>query len=300
VRLPQVVDELRPKAEKWDEVEAERVPQGLWPYSSVLSRLAEGVRSEFVGKLSREWLPDKRFELLYRGSRDGMTAAAFHDKCDGKGPTLVLVAGQSEGQPVCVFGGYAGKSWERGPESLWKPAKAIDARDSFLFTVLNPFGDGIVRIAVNEGSRWADRAMLCHAGLGPVFSGGFGVTSIGLSSTATFDSSSNCGLIPAGAFGDPLDRGYNTFTGSQCFTPCEVEVWRVSNTTIKTWQSAMITTANPARLSSQVSVHRVYSAVLSLFFVVLCSTDLCHRQLPRTDTAGRSSPAITLCVRVCV
>jgi hypothetical protein len=85
--------------------------------SSVLSHVSDDKYRDFIAKLATEWLPDKQFELLYRGSRDGMTAAAFHGKCDGKGPTLVLVAGQSEGQPVCVFGGYASKSWERGPES---------------------------------------------------------------------------------------------------------------------------------------------------------------------------------------
>jgi hypothetical protein len=192
---------------------------------SVLSHVSIGVRRDFITKLTAEWLPDKRFELLYRGSRDGMTAAAFHDKCDGKGPTLVLVTGQSAGQPVCVFGGYAGKSWERGPESGW--AKYIDARDSFLFTVLNPFGDGIVKMAVNERSVHAGEAMLCHACCGPWFGGGFDVGNSTVSPTAVYDETSRCWLWPIGTFGDALGRGDNTFTGAFNFRPLEIEVWSV-------------------------------------------------------------------------
>ena len=30
------------------------------------------------------------FNLLYRASRDGNTVAAFHEKCDNKGPTIVI------------------------------------------------------------------------------------------------------------------------------------------------------------------------------------------------------------------
>jgi hypothetical protein len=200
--------------------------QGL-PGSTVLSHVASAaVRRDFIAKLTTEWLRGKRLVLLYRGSRDGMTAAAFHDKCDGKGPTLVLVAGQSEGQPVCVFGGYAGASWERGPESGGL-AKAIDARDSFLFTVLNPFGDGIVKMAVDEGSRYAGRAMQCHVGRGPWFGFGFAVRSSSESPTAVFDEKSWCRLASDGAFGNPLGRGDTIFTGAFNFRPLEIEVWSV-------------------------------------------------------------------------
>jgi hypothetical protein len=195
--------------------------------SSVLLRVSGDIRRDFITKLTTEWLPDKRFELLYRGSRDGMTAAVFHDACDDKGPTLVLVAGQSEGQPVCVFGGYAGKSWERGPDGRYDKAKRIDARDSFLFTVLNLFGDGIVKMAVNVESEYADSAMVCHAGRGPWFYYGFVLRSSSVSPTAVFDETSRCWLWSGGAFGDPMGRGDDTFTGAQHFTPFEIEVWSV-------------------------------------------------------------------------
>jgi hypothetical protein len=203
--------------------------QGLPGGSTVLSRVEDvAVRREFITKLTTEWLP-KPFigrrkqvgELLYRGSRDGMTPAAFHEKCDGKGPTLVLVAGRSEGQQVCVFGGYAGKAWDsRG--------YFVDARDSFVFTVLNPFGDGIVKMPVNERSGYySGQAMHCDAGQGPSFGCGFVVKRLGMSPTEVFSGWSSCALESGGTFGDPLGRGKKTFTGAYRFMPLEVEVWRV-------------------------------------------------------------------------
>jgi hypothetical protein len=155
-------------------------------------------------------LRGKRFELLYRGSRDGMTPAAFHDKCDGNGPTLVLVAGQSEGQPVCVFGGYAGKSWERGPETGMF-GEGIDAPDSFLFTVSNPFGDGISKLPNKMSGYFAGRAVVCHACCGPWFSFGFRVGTSFSTPTKEFQQDSSCDLMTKGCFGDPLGRGNNTF-----------------------------------------------------------------------------------------
>ncbi|XP_022784312.1 BTB/POZ domain-containing protein KCTD21-like, partial [Stylophora pistillata] len=38
------------------------------------------------------WLPQPgKWQLLFRGFRDGFTAQAFHSKCDNKGPTVTIV-----------------------------------------------------------------------------------------------------------------------------------------------------------------------------------------------------------------
>ncbi len=36
-------------------------------------------------------VPNCRFELIFRASRDGFNGQAFHSKCDNKGPTLVII-----------------------------------------------------------------------------------------------------------------------------------------------------------------------------------------------------------------
>ena len=48
------------------------------------------------------------FKLLYRASRDGDRAVAFHDKCDNKGPTLVIAKIANSEQ---IVGGYNSSDW---------------------------------------------------------------------------------------------------------------------------------------------------------------------------------------------
>jgi len=47
-------------------------------------------------------------ELIFRGTKDGFTASAFHTKCDNKGATITIVKAKNNGN---VFGGYNPKSW---------------------------------------------------------------------------------------------------------------------------------------------------------------------------------------------
>jgi hypothetical protein len=49
-----------------------------------------------VGKLT------PNFKLLYRASRDGRDPEKFHELCDEKGPTLVLIKAKFQG----LIGGY--------------------------------------------------------------------------------------------------------------------------------------------------------------------------------------------------
>jgi TLD len=197
--------------------------------SAVLALVSDEVVREFCAKLTTVWLRGKRFDLLYRGSRDGMTPAAFHEKCDGKGPTLVLIAGQSVWQRVSVFGGYASESWERGPEDANEFPVVIDAGDSFVFTVVNPSGDGIVKMPVIADSPHAAYAMRCSAHTGPTFGvrTTIAVWSSGNSPTSEFDEKSHCTPEPGSTFGDPLGRRSASFTGGMHFTPKELEVWAV-------------------------------------------------------------------------
>eukprot|EP01084_Bolivina_argentea_P313411 542754_1 len=58
---------------------------------------------------SGKGLSDKRWSLLYRGSRDGFTANVFHNKCDGKAKTLSIIRTDSNN----VFGGFASVPWTR-------------------------------------------------------------------------------------------------------------------------------------------------------------------------------------------
>jgi hypothetical protein len=71
----------------------------------------------------------KRFNLLWRGSRDGFGAEEFHLRCYGRANTLTLIV-DTDGN---VFGGFTPVKWENscGYES-------DDSLRSFLFTPRNP------------------------------------------------------------------------------------------------------------------------------------------------------------------
>ena len=49
---------------------------------------------------------DTRWHLLYKATRDGWNPENFHEKCDGKCPTLVVIKSDDN-----VFGVYAEKPW---------------------------------------------------------------------------------------------------------------------------------------------------------------------------------------------
>ena len=64
------------------------------------------VSQQYDDKL-REWAGDYKWKLLYRASEHDNTVDSFHEYCDDKGPTLIVIK-SSEGD---IFGGYTTQSW---------------------------------------------------------------------------------------------------------------------------------------------------------------------------------------------
>ena len=91
--------------------------------SAILSSSQKG--DELFEKI-REWCGNKKYELLYRGSRDGPKSTIFHDKCDNKGPTLCLYKNEIGN----IFGGYTSISWTRD-------SGTCSDLKSFIFTLTN-------------------------------------------------------------------------------------------------------------------------------------------------------------------
>src|SRR6266498_1193913 len=67
------------------------------------------------------------FKLLYRASKDGNTVAAFHEKCDNKGATIVIAKVTNSEQ---IIGGYNPLKWDLSKS--WK-----STNDSFIFSFTN-------------------------------------------------------------------------------------------------------------------------------------------------------------------
>ena len=56
----------------------------------------------------KEWVGDYKWKLIYRASEDGYSGESFHEYCDDRGPTLIII--KSSGG--WLFGGYTTKSWK--------------------------------------------------------------------------------------------------------------------------------------------------------------------------------------------
>jgi len=75
-----------------------------------------------------KWLPNKKWDLLYKGVRDGLFDKTFHFKCDKRGENLSIIKANG-----FLFGGWTPLSWCVG--SGWK---GDETKKSFIFTLTNP------------------------------------------------------------------------------------------------------------------------------------------------------------------
>lgn len=99
-------------------------------------------------------------ELLYSSTVHGMNAATFHQRCDGRAPTVVVVRSNTN----AVFGGYTAVPWSQAN------AYVIDAK-AFLFRLRGVNG-GAAPIRSNLCSGNGQNAVHMNAGNLAVFGGG--------------------------------------------------------------------------------------------------------------------------------
>ena len=94
--------------------------------SIILDKLSN-ILNKDDASLIISWLPKKplEFKLLFDTKRDGDYSSTFHDKCDGKSPTLVVIK-SSIGY---IFGGYVTAAWNSNNNNQ------ISAPNSFIFSL---------------------------------------------------------------------------------------------------------------------------------------------------------------------
>jgi hypothetical protein len=95
--------------------------------------------------------------LLYRATRDGFTAQAFHLKCDQKGNTITIIKNNLN----YVFGGYASSEWNSYGNYIIDP-------NAFLFSLKRngtSFKDKFIITNPNY-------ALYGHTNYGPTFGNG--------------------------------------------------------------------------------------------------------------------------------
>ncbi|GBC07284.1 hypothetical protein RclHR1_07360007 [Rhizophagus clarus] len=106
------------------------------------------------------WIDRKpcKFNLLYRASRDGNRNITFHEKCDNKGATIIIVKVPNSEQ---IVGGYNPLSWDSSNQNKF-------TYDSFMFSFADRNNLHSAKVGYSYGNV---HSIGCHSSHGPVFGG---------------------------------------------------------------------------------------------------------------------------------
>ncbi|RGB33855.1 hypothetical protein C1646_743102 [Rhizophagus diaphanus] len=96
-----------------------------------------------------------KFNLILRGSRDGFNANSFHEKCDGKGPTIIVVKIKGSNR---IIGGYNPLDWNGNGDKT--------TTESFIYS----FGNyNIITTGRIGRVLQPEYAVRCYSNYGPLF-----------------------------------------------------------------------------------------------------------------------------------
>ncbi|GBB87677.1 hypothetical protein RclHR1_14160003 [Rhizophagus clarus] len=102
------------------------------------------------------------FKLIYRASRDGNTAKAFHTRCDNKGATIVVAKVRNS---ELIVGGYNPLSWDSDSR------RYVTTKNSFIFSFTDRSNLQTAKVGhINEG--YFVCAIYCYKHYGPTFGSG--------------------------------------------------------------------------------------------------------------------------------
>ncbi|CAF1033147.1 unnamed protein product [Brachionus calyciflorus] len=97
---------------------------------------------------------NSKFKLIYRATRDGFSAANFHQKCDNISSTLTIIQ-TSTGE---VLGGYTEQAWDSSASYKYDP-------DAFGFSLINNLNLRELKFLGRDGNY----STYCHGNYGPTF-----------------------------------------------------------------------------------------------------------------------------------
>jgi len=155
-----------------------------------------------------------KLQLLYRGSRDGFMGTNFHQRCDGKGPTITVLRSTGNGN---IFGGYTADSWSGSGN--------YQSSRAWLFSLQNKYNKAVRLESTSPGNNTYH-----NASYGPTFGGGHDlhVTS-SMKTTSNYCNPSSYRTITTGFESVTVDN--TLLSGSYNWTVDEIEVFSVKDYT---------------------------------------------------------------------
>ena len=146
-------------------------------------------------------------ELLYRGTKDGMSGEAFHNKCNNKGPTITLI----KNDKGYIFGGYASIDWVSYDDYRSAP-------ESFLFNLTNTYNIAPTKFPNSD----TNKSIYEYSSSGPDF---------GSNDIEIYFPNNICTYFPT-SYKDVLGKGRSIFTGDNNnsnykFNLKEIEVFKL-------------------------------------------------------------------------
>eukprot|EP00347_Sterkiella_histriomuscorum_P017056 403350831 len=166
--------------------------------------------SDAETKLLADWLGSQpTYELLYRGTRDGFDSQKFHQKVDGKGPTITIIKSEQNK----VFGGYTQIPWSSQP-------KFLQDDKAFLFSLTHR--------SIHKPYQNFQQSIIHDKGMLSAFGGDLQIHSDCNSyNQESFSMLGSTYSLPAGVI--QRSQEANTYlAGSQNFRVQEIEVYKVT------------------------------------------------------------------------
>ncbi len=156
--------------------------------------------------------PFKYGTLLYRASRDGFTAKAFHDRCDNVPNTVTIIRNSLN----FLFGGFTSARWSSTGVYITDPS-------AFIFSLRRSGTSNNYKLMIN--STTATNAIAGVSSWGPTFGGGNDIYIRDLSNTTT-GSFSAIATYTAPTY--PSGSNSTTFlTGYGNWLTTEIEVYQI-------------------------------------------------------------------------
>jgi hypothetical protein len=116
--------------------------------------------------------PFKYGTVLYRASRDGFTAKAFHDRCDNVPNTVTIIRNNLN----FIFGGFTSARWSSTHVYMNDPS-------AFIFSLRRSGTSNNYKLMIN--STTGTSAIAGGSSYGPIFGGGNDINIRDLSNTNT-------------------------------------------------------------------------------------------------------------------